>query len=380
MNEQMSLSTRESISPYLSRKLKLISLFTMLCVVFIHAYNYLDTFLTPSTMLQEGAKAGPIIQFLISNGLTRFATPMFFAISGYLFFVAFKKLTFRGYLQKLGKRARTLLLPYAIWVGLWTGIGALIVLTVGMDYFPIVGEKLGGLFGGQWWAVITDPLPFQTWYLLDLFKLVLISPLIYLLAKYLRWGAPLLTAVPWAIDYSVPYFVNCDGLLFFTLGAYLALREVNFPGKDKPERVGVWHYLLPALWVTSCVTYAVLSGFGKQINLPWYVLLALYKVNVLLGVCSVMLLYDLLYYLLPDKITGSKWLDIAASGTFFVYILHEPLQHMIFQTVLKYTNADWAHMLCYFATPIVLAIAAIALSCGIRALSPKLHNVLTGGR
>ena len=38
-------STRETVNPYLSQKLKLLSFVAMICVVFIHAYNYTDTFL-----------------------------------------------------------------------------------------------------------------------------------------------------------------------------------------------------------------------------------------------------------------------------------------------------------------------------------------------
>ena len=370
-------STRETVNPYLSQKLKLLSFVAMICVVFIHAYNYTDTFLQPSTMLTEGLSGGPIVQFLISNALARFATPLFFAISGYLFFAAFGKFTFKKYFVKLGNRARTVLLPYAIWVALWTGIAALTVWAVGMDYFPILNEKLGKLFAGEWWRVLNDPVPFQAWYLLDLFKLAILSPIIYFAVKYLRWGAPLIFAVLWAMDYSIPYyFPNCDGMFFFTLGAYFAVREIKFPGKEHPIKRNALSYIIPCVWVALCITYAMLSAAAKQINVPWYVLSALYKLNQILGFCSVFILYDFV----SDKVIHSKFVNVVASGSFFVYILHEPLQHMMFQLVLKYTNADWAHMLCYFVLPATIIATAIGLSVGIRALCPKLHSVLTGGR
>lgn len=370
------VTTRQAINPYLSQKLKLLSFVAMICVIFIHAYNYTNTFLQPTTMIDEGLHAGAMVQFLISNSLTRFATPLFFAISGFLFFVAFRKFTFKGYLRKVGNRARTLLLPYIIWVALWTGIAAVVVLAAGMDYFPILAEKLGGLYRGEWWQVITGPVPFQAWYILDLFKLVLVSPLIYLAVKYLRWGAPLLAAIPWAMDYSIPYFVNCDGLLFFTLGAYFAVRNISFPGREHPITRNWLFRLVPCAWGILCIAYTVLSALGIKLNLHWAVLMVLYKLCVLFGFCSVFVLYDAL----SDKIKNSAFVDKIASCTFFIYITHEPLQHMAFQTVLKYTQADWAHMLCYFALPVMLAALGVGLSVGIRKLSSKLHSFLTGGR
>lgn len=375
--EQMpQLTTRQVVSPYLSHKLTLLSFVAMLCVVFIHAYNYTDTFLQPTTMITEGLHAGAMVQFLLSNAATRFATPLFFCISGYLFFAAFRRFTFKGYLRKLGKRAYTLLVPYLFWVGLWTGLAALLVWAAGFDAFPILGEKLGGLYSGEWWQVFTNPVPFQAWYILDLFKLVIVSPIIYVAVKYLRWGAVVLAAIPWAIDYSIPYFVNCDGLLFFTLGAYLAVRAVDFPGKDKPIRKNWLYYATPCVWAALCITYTVLSAMGKQINLHWAVLMTLYKLCVLSGFCAVFVLYDMI----GDKFKNSKFVNALASGTFMLYITHEPLQHMAFQTVLRYTQADWAHMLCYFALPPVLVAIGVGLSVGIRKLSPKLHAFLTGGR
>lgn len=370
------LSTRETVNPYLSRKLRLLGCFAMLCVVFVHAYNYTDTFLQPTTMISEGLHVGAMVQFFISNAFTRFATPLFFCISGYLFFVAFRRFTFKGYLLKLGKRARTLLLPYVFWVGLWTGIGALIVLGVGFGFFPIIGDKIAGLYDGRWWEFFTNPVPFQAWYILDLFKLAIVSPPIYVAVRYLRWGAPLLAAIPWAIDYSIPYFVNCDGLLFFTLGAYLAVRNVNFPAREQPLKRNVLFYATPCVWVVLCVTYTVLSALGNRIGLYWAVLMAIYKLCVLSGFCAVFVLYDLV----SERFKSSEFVDILASGAFFVYITHEPLQHMVFQTVLRYTQADWAHMLCYFVCPVIFVALGVGLSVGIRKLSPKLHSFLTGGR
>ena len=369
-------STRQAVPPYLGKKLTGLSFFAIVAVVFIHAYNYTDTFLTPATTITEGLHVGAMIQYFVSNALARFATPLFFCISGYLFFVAFRRFTFKGYLRKLGKRAYTLLVPYLFWVGLWTGIAALLVTTAGWDAFPILSGKVGGLFGGEWWRIFTDPVVFQAWYLKDLFKLAVLSPIVYLAVKYLRWGAPLLAAIPWVLDYTLPYMPNCDGLLFFTLGAYFAVRGVVLPGMNAPVRDKRILVALPCVWASLCIAYTVLAAVGKRLGVPSLLMLAMYKLCAASGVCAVYVLYDAL----SDKLTQSKLFAVAATEHFFVYILHEPLQHMAYESALSACSADWVHMLCYAGLPVFFVAAGVALSFGIRKLSPKLHSFLTGNR
>lgn len=74
------------MNDYLSKKLRYIGLICMIFVVFIHAYNYQDSFLQPNTIISEGLNLGACLEFMISNALTRSAVPIFFAISGFLFF------------------------------------------------------------------------------------------------------------------------------------------------------------------------------------------------------------------------------------------------------------------------------------------------------
>ena len=105
-------NTRECVPARLSRQLKLMSYWTMVAVVLIHAYNYTDTFLQPATRIAEGLRPGAVIEFFFSNALTRFATPVFFIISGYLFFAGVQKLTASLYVRKIKSRVISLAVPY----------------------------------------------------------------------------------------------------------------------------------------------------------------------------------------------------------------------------------------------------------------------------
>src|SRR4051794_27691780 len=75
----------------------------MVMVVFIHSTN------TSSTSIFAG-----IIENFIADGIARIAVPIFFSISGFLFFMKFK-LTASFYFDKFRKRFSTLFIPYIIW-------------------------------------------------------------------------------------------------------------------------------------------------------------------------------------------------------------------------------------------------------------------------
>ena len=92
---------------YLSKKISFLSMISMIAVVFTHAYNYTDTFLQPHTIITEGLHPGACVQYAISNALTRFAVPLFFMISGFLFFFG-KDFGPSTYVTQIKKRCRCL--------------------------------------------------------------------------------------------------------------------------------------------------------------------------------------------------------------------------------------------------------------------------------
>lgn len=55
------------------------------------------------------------VSYLLSQVVATIAVPLFFFISGYLFFCKIDKFDGRVYVGKLKKRARTLPIPYIFW-------------------------------------------------------------------------------------------------------------------------------------------------------------------------------------------------------------------------------------------------------------------------
>ena len=95
------------MNTYLSNKLKILSLIAIILVIFIHSFIENTT---NNTLISQSTA---FLQYFISQGIARIAVPIFFIISGYLYFLSYKN-TREKYMTKTKKRIRTLILPYLL--------------------------------------------------------------------------------------------------------------------------------------------------------------------------------------------------------------------------------------------------------------------------
>lgn len=91
---------------YLKNKITTISFLLMIMVVNIHSYNLLP-------IIPKGYNT--FIQDLFSQGFSRIAVPLFFIISGYLFFLNIKEGLLIEFLLKYKSRFKSLVIPYLFW-------------------------------------------------------------------------------------------------------------------------------------------------------------------------------------------------------------------------------------------------------------------------
>ena len=86
----------------------------IVAVVFIHT-NLADVMINGRLLVNEGQfPIHDLFRHIITNELARIAVPLFFFISGFLFFYH-TDFSMKMYKQKLKKRVRTLLVPYLFW-------------------------------------------------------------------------------------------------------------------------------------------------------------------------------------------------------------------------------------------------------------------------
>lgn len=368
------------MNEYLSKKIKFLSFYAIIGVVYCHAYNYFDRFLQSSTILAEGANPGTMLQFFISNGLVRFAVPLFFLFSGYLLFHNFE-FSWKGYCKKVGKRVRTLVVPFFIWTAL-AGIFLYIVYKiVGLERYSIVYEKVGAMLENGVFVWLVSSPAFQLWYLADLFKLVLISPVIYWLVKKCKLIPVIFFGILWVLEWS--FFINYEGLFFFTVGSYIAVNKIQMTGMqdlkttmiDKEKYKGTTKFIT-VLWVAGCFIYALSSGTLGAASYTPYLLLILYKINVITGLVSVWRLYDVSAGNWQEK----KWVGTVVSCTVIVFVAHEPLQHLLTDVLLEIMEFNGAHTLIYFGLPLIMIGGCVLLGITLKKLCPKVYGILTGGR
>ncbi|MDD5674831.1 MAG: acyltransferase family protein, partial [Chitinivibrionales bacterium] len=167
-----------AISPYLSRKIAILSFVSIILVVFIHAKTV--DFIAPTG--SHFYAVNFLIQNFIIECIARIAVPLFFAFSGFLFFATLTP-TPAGFKKKLSSRLRTLVVPYLLWNCM--GLLLLLVLQSMHGNVSFSGEKLIRSytivdFLGR---IYPHPVQFQFWFLLDLAVYFIASPLLYVLLK-----------------------------------------------------------------------------------------------------------------------------------------------------------------------------------------------------
>ena len=82
-------------------------------VAFIHSYIMMPYHGSSVTALEVPMFYN--IEFLISEIIACIAVPLFFLISGFLFFYRLSDFTCKLYITKLKKRFKTLFIPYVFW-------------------------------------------------------------------------------------------------------------------------------------------------------------------------------------------------------------------------------------------------------------------------
>ena len=302
-----------------------------------------------------------------------------FAISGYLF-------ARRDGAEPHDQRVRhlhTLGLPYLLWSGLW--LAALWALeqfpmtrqaVIGAEISPFWPRQLlSQLNGGELlvrWLVL--PAPFQLWFLRSL----LVYNLAYTWLKkvLLRWPAAYfwVAGLMWFFMVPLP-LIEGEGLLFFGLGAWLALRD-----KDvlTPPR---WLRLLPlaALWLGVCLLKTWLAfRVGPLFSMPLAAgMLVLHKV----GEASGMLMAWFGLDGLVRWCMARPWFRWLTGFSFMIYVLHVPLVNYATELALRYgRRIPHIHLLTYLTLPLLLVALSAGLGALLRRALPRVYAVLTGGR
>lgn len=305
------------------------------------------------------------ISYFCSQIAARIAVPLFFLISGYLFFRNVETFTPRCYAQKLGKRCRTLLVPYLLWNA------AYLCYRLGMAQFrpdPWI-EQSGPILDYillPFWKMdgTSMPIDYPLWFIRKLMLLCLFAPIIHAAVKRLHLFVLVPLTVLWLCGcYSERLGFTMTALLFFSFGAHFAIRRFRFV--DLMRRgLKIAVPLYAAIAATELF-------FRPSINVP------LHNAGIIVGIVAVV-------GLAAHGIERHGWRipKVLSDSTFFIFAYHALPLGVLITIVFKllHPHSETALVAIYFTAPALIIAVGVLLYALLKKHLPAFAALITGGR
>ncbi len=364
---------------FLSQKIKFYSFMAMFFLVYVHGYNLNETYLYSSSLVREPMTFTTFFEYFFSNGLLRFRIPLLFIISGYLY--AFND--YKPYQQRTLKRLRTLGIPYLIW-----GFFALL-LTYLLEFNPLMREAIKSSYQTRmsetiifvqdyhfehWLMRMIVPLAFQLWFI----RVLLVYSIAYPLLRWFVIKTPkiwfLISFFFWFVGLNL-FFIESEGLLFFSLGIWL--QKTNFDIEKSPKYLNPT--ILMIIFVSSCFikTYLAFQGYNFLNGFNTVLMFFLYKITEITGFIGI-------WYGGNSVVRWAnkqKILQKIMSFSFMIYAFHVPILYFVMLAVNHYLrNWQYHRFFTYLFIPIFIVMVSILTGFLLRKFTPKVYHILTGGR
>lgn len=295
----------------------------------------------------------------ISNRMLLFVNPLFFLISGYLFFLSGNLERKTGWIKKYKKRIYTLLLPYII----WNFIGTVLFL---MKFLPVISQYFPGLKNihldiclilSCFWGIDLggniNPIDYPLWFLRDLMIIILFAPLIYFFVKNKYSICGLLLLSIFSID-----IIGYTAFVYFSIGAYFSVNKINitiFYDNSK------WLFL-PLCSVFICLYILWSETFLSPFLCQWYVLNC---IVLIFGLVKVKRFH----------------INEKSSFTFFLFVSHGLIIPYIKKLIIQFLPKSSIYLLLdYLLIPLCTLLILWAVYQILSKYTPTLRDFLLGNR
>jgi surface polysaccharide O-acyltransferase-like enzyme len=348
-------------------------------VVFIH--NTSTTIIMPDMEFGnvENLPIFDMCSTLFSQILGRVAVPLFFFISGFLFFRNIDGFTKQDYLKKLKGRGKTLLIPYLFWniTAIFIPIIARNIPALAAWFSTTVEYNLQYLLKSveSMWGTMNDektmtyPIAYQFWFIRDLMVVVILTPVIHFCIKKTKIYGVLLLGVLWFFGwwFSVAgmHGLSITAIFFFTAGAYFGSNKLNIIDiMGKVQRLS--YVLYPLLVIADLLT--------KNYDVNSFI----HKTGIIVGM--VFWVNVVASLLRTGKIRVNRFL---VSSPFFLFAIHDPILLSKIRKVLYVTfnpQSDLVITMIYFLLVIIVVFIALGLYYILKRFMPRFTAIITGGR
>lgn len=299
-----------------------------------------------------------VIHDYVSYGLCASAVPLFFLISGFLYFKGCEsQFGLKDYMAKNRKRLRTLLIPYLLWniftLLLFGAVQTLMPHMMSGKHTLIVDYSLRDWLMAFWNAGEGFPINGPMWFIRDLIVLSLLSILIYPFIKNKLIGL-FIVILFFAFGIRGEYFI---------LGAWLGVHGIDFVNHCKK------------IWIIAIIGYFVLVGINMSLDDTIHNVIK--SIHEFLGVIAITGLFGRIY----ERGEIGRNVLFLSGTTFFIYAFHQQPLLMICKLWKKFMpSSDIFDITGYFLLPFVIIAISVLLYIGMQRIAPKTLAVLTGGR
>ena len=324
-------------------------------VVYIHSDN--------TTQYELNGKIGDIAKFIegiIAPSIINVAVPIFFLVSGLLFF---RDYNWNKVLSKYKSRIKSIAIPYFAWNSIYTLVAIFFSVSIIGKYMSdawkmdsvSVEEIINGILFHKY-------LP-MFWFLVYLMLYIAISPAIYLLIKDKLIGLIIISSYLILLLLETQY-ASYDFFLYF-LGGYVSIHHKELLNRDSYSNR---EYISSIILLLFIITMRIV--FNASILDERAIVKTL-----------IFVLYFVSLYIIFSGIPEIRVLAIVGKYQFFIYATHLFILSILKKIVrIVFPNNPVLALIAYLCAPIFTIIIACFIGNIMSKKVPKLYKVLVGGR
>lgn len=295
------------------------------------------------------------------------AVPMFYTISGFLFFRRAEKM--KTILKKIRNRIKTLIIPFIlaafyypaffVFMEILPGVGnyidrpSFIEMFNSMTLQEILCSMFYGSSDGYPWA-------YHLWFMRDLIIIVFLSPVLFFIRKWIGYWIIVITLILYLL---FPYFWFLYAMFWFVTGSVVLGIIANI-----------------SKWIVFPLLFSFfIMAIYRQINGDYSY--HIFKViEISMGLVSFWCIYDYIINIHLVFANHDK-LKLACQFTFFLYLYHEPIFHIIVKLMVMVLGKNsLGYTMSIILPPFVILLLGVIFGRCLRNQLPRLYSVITGGR
>lgn len=304
------------------------------------------------------------VELLFKNVFTIFSVPLFFIISGVLFYRNYDKTM---YLEKLKSRIKTLVIPFLIWNTIWMLFEIFTSYTFLSSYF-IGREKyvltIQNILNSIFHYGSNGPF----WFVFELFFFIIITPIIDKITnnKYIGLFVALIILLLAEFDIGLPHplFYSKEALSHYIIGSVIGkhyFEKFKNKSSSKEQLVSVVFTIFFSVYYFVCLSL--------NIEQPMFLK------NFLIVFLSIT--FWNLMDLFVDKMKEYNFY----SYSFAVFAMHINVSAVISKLLYMILPKTQYMVLPNFILTLIITLSLINLFCTIlKSFLPKFYSLLMGSR